>query len=99
MRPGLLAICVALPVASGLWTAPSADADEPGQAIYEAKCSRCHGAEGRGGNAPRLVPFEWTDERALELIRRPECDMPPIPASELSDADVAKIIAYLKTLK
>jgi mono/diheme cytochrome c family protein len=99
MSKGLLAICVALPIAAGFWAVPSAAADEPGQRIYEEKCSRCHGAEGRGGNAPRLVPFEWSDQRALDLIRRPECDMPPIPASEVSDADVAQIIAYLKTIK
>lgn len=99
MSKGVLAICVALPIAAGIWTVPSAAADDVGQRIYEQKCSGCHGAEGRGGNGPRLVPFEWRDERALELIRRPECDMPPIPASDVSDADVSRIIAYLKSLR
>jgi len=99
MMKGLLAACFVLPMVAGRWTVPSAAADDTGQRLYEAKCSRCHGAEGRGGNAPRLVPFAWSDEHALELIRRPLCDMPPVPASEVSDADVAQIIAYLKTLK
>lgn len=74
-------------------------ADETGRRVYEDKCARCHGAEGRGGNGPRLVPFEWSYERALQLIRKPECDMPPVPASEVSDAEVAQLVDYLKTLK
>jgi hypothetical protein len=45
------------------------------------------------------VPFEWSEQRALELIRNPECDMPPMSASEVSDAEVAQIVAYLKTIK
>ena len=85
-------------MAAGLWTIRGA-ADEPGRRVYEDKCSRCHGAEGRGGTAPRLVPFQWSEQRALELIRNPECDMPPIPASEVSDAQVAQIVEYLKAIK
>jgi hypothetical protein len=45
------------------------------------------------------VPFEWSNEEALDLIRRPRCTMPPVPESSVSDADVAQIIAYLKTIK
>lgn len=85
-------------IATCLWTIRGA-ADEPGRRVYEGKCSRCHGAEGRGGTAPRLVPFQWSEQRALDLIRNPECDMPPIPASEVSDAQVAQIVEYLKTIK
>jgi mono/diheme cytochrome c family protein len=74
-------------------------ADEPGQALYEGHCGQCHGAEGRGGRAPRLVPFAWSYEQALEQIRHPVCDMPPIAASDVSDAEVAQIVAYLKTIR
>jgi mono/diheme cytochrome c family protein len=74
-------------------------ADDPGQRLYADKCAQCHGEEGRGGKGPRLVPFEWSYEQARDLIRHPVCDMPPIPESELSDAQVAEIVAYLKTIK
>ena len=85
-------------MAIGTWTNGRA-ADEPGQRVYDNTCRQCHGPEGRGGKGPRLVPFAWSYERALDLIRHPVCDMPPIPESELSNAEVALIVAYLKTIK
>jgi len=85
--------------ALGTWTAPKA-ADDRGEALYEGHCRRCHGAGGRGTTqAPSLVPFHWTYEEALELIRHPVCDMPPVPESAVSDAQVKQIVAYLKTIK
>jgi mono/diheme cytochrome c family protein len=87
----LMALCA--------WTATRA-ADDRGEALFDGHCRRCHGAEGRGTTqAPSLVPFRWTDEEALELIRHPVCDMPPVPESAVSDAQVAQIVAYLKTIK
>jgi mono/diheme cytochrome c family protein len=90
--------CLVLVMAAGMWTSGRAGED-PGERVYAGHCQRCHGAEGRGAKAPSLIPFDWSYESALELIRHPICDMPPIPESELSDADVAKIVAYLKTIK
>src|SRR6476660_3782217 len=94
----LISGAVVLLIATCTWTVGAA-AEDSAQGLYESKCSQCHGAEGRGGKGPRLVPFEWSYEQALELVRRPLCDMPPIPESEVSDADVARIVAYLKTIK
>jgi mono/diheme cytochrome c family protein len=73
--------------------------DDPGQALYDGHCGECHGAEGRGGKGPRLVPLAWTYEQLLRQIRHPECDMDPIPEAQLSDAEVAKIVTYLKAVK
>ena len=81
------------------WTAGRA-ADDRGEHLYDQNCRRCHGTEGRGTTqAPSLVPFDWTYDEALALIRHPVCDMPPIPESVLSDAQVAQIVAYLKSIK
>jgi mono/diheme cytochrome c family protein len=74
-------------------------ADDPGETVYRSNCSRCHGPEGRGAQGPTLIPFNWSDEQALDLIRRPVCDMPPFAEADLSDAAVAQIVAYLKTIK
>ena len=75
-------------------------ADDSGEHLYGGYCKRCHGAEGRGtAQAPSLIPFDWSYAEALELIRHPVCNMPPMPASAVSDAQVAQIVAYLKTIK
>ena len=82
-----------------LWTVVRA-ADDPGERLYDQHCRQCHGTEGRGTTrGPALVPFDWTYSDALELIRRPVCNMPPIPEAELSDQQVAQIVAYLKSIK
>ena len=91
--------CLVLLFVIGTWMIGSA-AEEPGQRVFEDHCMPCHGAEGRGGGkGPRLIPFLWSYEKALEMLRYPKCEMPPIPESEVSDAEVAQIVAYLKTIK
>jgi mono/diheme cytochrome c family protein len=86
-------------MALSTWTVGRA-ADDRGERLYEGHCRKCHGTEGRGtSSAPSLVPFNWSYDEALDLIRHPICDMPPIPASAVSDAEVAQIVAYLKTIK
>jgi len=80
------------------WTSGRA-AESPGQRVYDSHCRQCHGAEGRGAKAPSLIPFDWSYAEALDLVRHPVCDMPPIPKSVVSDAEVAQIVDYLKTIK
>jgi len=81
------------------WTIGRAAEDPPGERLYDRNCRRCHGPEGRGGQGPTLVPFKWSYEKALDLIRHPVCEMPPFPESDLSDAEVAEIVGYLKAIK
>jgi mono/diheme cytochrome c family protein len=91
---GLVAV-----MALSTWTVGRA-ADDAGERVYDDHCKRCHGAEGRGtAQAPSLIPFDWSYEEALELIRHPVCNMPPVPASVVTDAQVAQLVAYLKTIK
>jgi mono/diheme cytochrome c family protein len=88
---GVMAVCT--------WTVGRA-ADDAGERLYDGHCRRCHGAEGRGTTqAPSLIPFDWSYQEALELIRHPVCNMPPVSESAMSDAQVAQIVAYLKTIK
>jgi mono/diheme cytochrome c family protein len=90
--------CLVLMMSVCTWTIGRA-AEDPGQRVYDGKCSRCHGPEGRGAQGPNLIPFNWGYEKALEQIRNPLCDMPAFRESELSDAEVAQIVTYLKTIK
>jgi mono/diheme cytochrome c family protein len=90
--------CLVLLMSVGTWAIGKA-AEDPGQRVYNGNCSRCHGPEGRGAQGPNLIPFNWTYEKALEQIRHPLCDMPAFRESDLSDAEVAQIVTYLKTIK
>ena len=90
--------CLVLATAVCSWAAGRA-AEDPGEGVYDGYCRTCHGPEGRGAVGPSLIPFDWSYEEALDLIRQPVCDMPPIPESTLSDAKVAQVVAYLKTIK
>jgi mono/diheme cytochrome c family protein len=90
--------CLVVVMAVCTWTVGRA-AEDSGERLYDGNCRQCHGPEGRGARAPSLIPFDWSYEEALELIRHPVCDMPPVPASAVSDAQVAQIVAYLKTIK
>ena len=90
--------CLVLAMSVSMWTIARA-ADEPGERVYDGKCRQCHGPEGRGAEGPRLVPFIWSYEKALDLIRYPQCEMPPFPQADLSDEEVAQIVDYLKTIK
>ena len=77
-------------MAVSTWTVGRA-ADNPGERLYDDSCKRCHGAEGRGtAQAPSLIPFDWSYAEALELIRHPVCNRPPVPASAASDAQIAQ---------
>jgi mono/diheme cytochrome c family protein len=90
--------CLVLMMSVCTWTIGKA-AEDRGATLYDGNCSRCHGPEGRGARAPNLIPFNWSYEKALEQIRHPLCDMPAFRESELSDAEVAQIVGYLKTIK
>jgi mono/diheme cytochrome c family protein len=95
---GVLFGCMALAMSLGAATVGRAAADT-GEQLYNGRCSRCHGVEGRGGEGPKLVPFQLSDQEALRLIRQPECDMPAFPESDLSDEEVQEVLTYLRTLK
>jgi len=69
-----------------------------GQAAYDRVCHICHGPEGRGDAAPRLVPFDRSYEELLAIVRDGRGEMPPISEKRLKDEEVAQIVEYLKSL-
>ncbi|MFC4452834.1 c-type cytochrome [Deinococcus sonorensis] len=83
---------------------------EQGRAVFaSASCAGCHGANGGGGIGPALNvadgPKSWTlDQFQLALRERQAPDRklnPPMPQfspDQVSDADVANLLAYIKTL-
>jgi quinoprotein glucose dehydrogenase len=86
-----------LPTASGIYTAPQA---ERGAALYQLKCSLCHGAELAGdGTAPPLVGVDfsshWVGQPIAELFEKIHASMPSDQPGTLSAQQAADLVAYL----
>jgi cytochrome c(L) len=78
---------------------------QEGRALYlQHGCSGCHGVGGGGGMGPALLDDEWKfgsdDETLFRLIKGeiPEQTMPAIFGNELTDDDIWKILAYVRSL-
>jgi alcohol dehydrogenase (cytochrome c) len=78
--------------------APAQDAD-PGRLAFQARCARCHGGDGAGGEMgpnlrPRLAPL--SDGQLTRLFREGSGGMPPVAVAE---AELAPLLRYLRTLQ
>jgi len=78
-----------------------AQAPDPGRLIFEARCARCHGADGNGGDmgpaiAQRLTPID--DQQLTKLIHdgQPMKGMPP---SVVTDGELGDLIKFLRTIQ
>jgi mono/diheme cytochrome c family protein len=79
-----------------------------GAAIFKAKCTSCHGADGSGqtpvGKTMKLRDLrsadvqKQTDVELTKIISGGKGKMPPY-GKQLSEADVAALIAHIRTLK
>ena len=63
-------------------------------------CYGCHGFSGQNGPGLRLVPMRMTVENFTKFVRTPgePVRMPPYSEKVLTDAQVADVWAFLKTL-
>lgn len=68
---------------------------ETGKRAYDTTCAVCHGTSGEGGAGPALVPLRYDTRRLTEIVRRGGAQMPSIPNSRMSDADLAAVADYL----
>jgi mono/diheme cytochrome c family protein len=76
----------------------AADAARGKTVFTTVGCSSCHGTVGQGGVGPHLAPDPLPVEAIEGYIRNPGGTMPPYVASVLSDADIADIAEYLRTI-
>lgn len=79
--------------------AASAGSVPNGKDLYlKYSCYACHNYAGHGGTAgPRLVPMRRTVESFTTFLRNPTT-MPPYSTKVLSDAQLADLWAYIRTL-
>jgi ubiquinol-cytochrome c reductase cytochrome c subunit len=69
-----------------------------GKELYlKYSCYACHGYDGHGGAGARLVPLAMTVTRFNSYVRNPR-RMPPYTDKVLSDAQLADLFAYVKSL-
>jgi len=83
----------------------NAEAIQQGRALYlQTGCSGCHGPGGGGGMGPALLDDEWkfgSDDLTLfKLIKGeiPQQTMPATFGSVLTDDEIWKIIAFIRSL-
>ncbi len=73
---------------------------DPGRREYEARCSRCHGADATGGESGPNIQAQIAARSATELaaflrVGRPAAGM---PAFDLPTEDMTNLVAHLRTL-
>lgn len=79
---------------------PTGDA-ESGRRIYSSRgCYGCHGGEGQGSilTGPRVGPDPTPFPAFVHYLRQPAGQMPPYTSKVISDAELADIHAFLKSL-
>lgn len=95
----LIGIVLFVPIASAD-QAPTPNADK-GKRLYASNaCYFCHGTlgQGLGVNGARIGPPSRTVAGFIAYVRRPSGAMPAFTDKILSDADLADIHAFLRTM-
>lgn len=79
------------------------EAIERGKKIFAEKCAACHGPDATGSIGPSLVDDEWkyggTDREVMISIKNGRPGGMPAWGNLLSEEDIWKVIAYLRSLK
>ena len=79
--------------------APAGNAQAGKDLYLRYSCYACHGYDGHGGAGARLVPLPMTTARFTAYIRNPpRPQMPRYSTTLLSDAQLADVWAYIKSM-
>ncbi|PKN95346.1 MAG: hypothetical protein CVU44_01305 [Chloroflexi bacterium HGW-Chloroflexi-6] len=74
---------------------------EAGQAVYEANCVLCHGANGKSAPAADFTNLQWLTSRSLDewaaSVRQGMAPAMPAFEGQLADADIYAALAYART--
>jgi mono/diheme cytochrome c family protein len=77
--------------------APSGNAQAGKDLYLRYSCYACHSYDGHGGAGARIVPLAMTVQRFTTYLRNPR-QMPPYSTKLLTDAQMADLWAYIKSL-
>lgn len=98
-------IRIVMTIAMGALTGLPSHAQQPGQALYQSNCARCHGLDGRGGgHAPDIATAQavqqLTDAQLLRILRDgvPAGGMPAF-GSHFTGEQLSGIASYVRSLQ
>jgi len=93
-------ISAALAITASAQEAPNGDVERGREAYADYGCWQCHGTTGAGGGwqGPKIAPTPIPYAAFAYQIRTPRAIMPHYAAQLLSDAQVADIYAYLRSI-
>jgi mono/diheme cytochrome c family protein len=81
--------------------APAGNTQNGEKVFTSEKCAGCHGPQGEGGTgqiaAPRIGPPRFGLPMFLDAVRNAKAPMPSFSASEVSDAALADVFAFLSS--
>ena len=96
---GILGPVAALSLLVVSAVAQQGDAKRGAKLFVDYSCYACHGFSGQNGPGKRLVPMKMATVVFTAYVRSPGTNqMPSYSAKVLSDAQLADIWAYVKTL-
>jgi mono/diheme cytochrome c family protein len=78
--------------------AHAAGADDGKAAFIRHGCYECHGFAGQGGAGKKLAPEPMAFDAFAAIVRNSTNAMPPYQKAILSDADLAAIYAYVRSI-
>ena len=79
-------------------SAPAADAARGKKLYNDIGCWQCHGYSGQGGVGVKLAPDPMPLAGFTRYLRKPTGAMPPYTEKVVSEAQLADIYAFLKTI-
>jgi len=77
---------------------PPGELQARGKKLYFSNCAHCHGTDAHGDEGPDLHDIWVSDRRIATVVKRGIKGEMPTFAKKLNDADVAALIAYVRTL-
>jgi mono/diheme cytochrome c family protein len=100
LMPAAGAVLCGLVFAAAAFAQPQSDVVRGKQLYMKDKCYTCHGTQGAGGGiaGPQLAPNVLPLEAVKIQLRQPASRMPPYSPEVISDAQLADIYAYLKSI-
>src|SRR3970040_2153993 len=81
-----------------LLATPAWAADEGERLFIQKGCIGCHGVGAHGGAGPDLANTPLSVDQLGQQVGTPRGHRPPSPAANVTDEQIQKIHAYLKSL-